>query len=171
MHFPLPVSHISSGSIPRKSPDFSSISHRRGLPQEKWPELSGYRPLYIGQSKRGKKFAPAHCVSRGIFFRAAPHNGARRFGQCFDPGESMENVGMLDVFPIFHTARLGQKIRRSPQLPLCGVALDSQVPRKPGKPDARLNTMGHSDHASGSELQEESLLSEAKRWIYQCILK
>ena len=43
----------------------------------------------------------------------------------FDPSESMENVGILDVFPIFHTARLGQKIRRSPQLPLCGVALYS----------------------------------------------
>ena len=41
----------------------------------------------------------------------------------FDPSESMENAGILDVFPIFHTARLGQKIRRSPQLPLCGVAL------------------------------------------------
>ena len=41
----------------------------------------------------------------------------------FDPSESMENVGILDVFPIFHTARLGQKIRRSPQFPLCGVAL------------------------------------------------
>ena len=54
---------------------------------------------------------------------------------------------------------------------LSGVALDSQVPRKPGKPDAWLNTMGHSDHASGSEMQEESLLSEAKRWIYRCILK
>ena len=26
-------------------------------------------------------------------------------------------------FPFFHPARLGQKIRRSPQLPLCGVAL------------------------------------------------
>ena len=41
----------------------------------------------------------------------------------FDPSESMENAGILDVFPIFHTARSGQKIRRSPQLPLCGVAL------------------------------------------------
>ena len=48
------------------------------------------------------------CVN---FSKAAPHNGARRFGQCFDPGESMENAGILDVFPIFHTARLGQKIR------------------------------------------------------------
>ena len=54
---------------------------------------------------------------------AAPHNGARRFGQCFDTSESMKNAGILDVFPIFHTARLGQKIRRSPQYPLCGVAL------------------------------------------------
>ena len=43
----------------------------------------------------------------------------------FDPSESMENAEILDVFPIFHTARLGQKIRRSPQLPLCGVALNS----------------------------------------------
>ena len=64
-------------------------------------------------------------ASRGAknIFKATPHNGARRFGQCFDPSESMENAGILDVFPIFHTARLGQKIRRSPQLPLCGVAL------------------------------------------------
>ena len=29
----------------------------------------------------------------------------------FDPSESMKNAGILDVFPIFHTARLGQKIR------------------------------------------------------------
>ena len=35
----------------------------------------------------------------------------------FDLSESMENAGILDVFPIFHTARLVQKIRRSPQLP------------------------------------------------------
>ena len=41
----------------------------------------------------------------------------------FDPSESMENAGILDVFPIFHTARLGQKIRRSPLSSLCGVAL------------------------------------------------
>ena len=41
----------------------------------------------------------------------------------FDASESMKNAGILDVFPIFHTARLGQKIRRSLQLPLCGVAL------------------------------------------------
>ena len=41
----------------------------------------------------------------------------------FEPSESMENVGILDVFPIFHTARLGQKIRGSPQPPLCGAAL------------------------------------------------
>ena len=49
--------------------------------------------------------------------QATPHNEARRFGQCFDPSESMKNAGILDVFPIFHTARLGQKIRRSLQLP------------------------------------------------------
>ena len=59
--------------------------------------------------------------------RAAPHNGARRFGQCFDPSESMENAGILDVFPIFHTARLGQKIRRSPLSSLCGVALTQNI--------------------------------------------
>ena len=44
----------------------------------------------------------------------------------FAPSESMENVGILNVFPIFHTARLGQKIRRSPPLPLCGVALNKR---------------------------------------------
>ena len=41
----------------------------------------------------------------------------------FVSSESGENGGILDVFPIFHTARLEQKIRRKPQLPLCGVAL------------------------------------------------
>ena len=35
----------------------------------------------------------------------------------FDTSENMKNAGILDVFPIFHTARLGQKIRRSLQLP------------------------------------------------------
>ena len=44
----------------------------------------------------------------------------------FDTSESIENAGILDVFPIFHTARLGQKIRRSPLSPLCGVALDTR---------------------------------------------
>ena len=46
-------------------------------------------------------------------------DSARDFGT----SESMKNAGILNVFPIFHTARLGQKIRRSPQSPLCGVAL------------------------------------------------
>ena len=41
----------------------------------------------------------------------------------FDTSESMKNAGILCVFPIFHTARLGQKIRRSPQFPPGGVAL------------------------------------------------
>ena len=50
-------------------------------------------------------------VVRWIYHRASPHNGARRFSQCFDPSESMKNAGILDVFPIFHTERLGQKIR------------------------------------------------------------
>ena len=45
----------------------------------------------------------------------------------FDTSESMENAGILDVFPIFHTARLGKKIRRSPLSPLCGVALNPLV--------------------------------------------
>ena len=39
-------------------------------------------------------------------------------------GLTVHTVNRLDVFPIFHTARVGQKIRRSPQFPLCGVALE-----------------------------------------------
>ena len=46
-------------------------------------------------------------------------DSARDFGT----SESMKNAGILDVFPFFHPARLGQKIRRSPQFPLCGAAL------------------------------------------------
>ena len=49
--------------------------------------------------------------------RATPHNGARRFDQYFDQSKSVENGGILDVFPIFHTARLGQMVCWSPQLP------------------------------------------------------
>ena len=51
----------------------------------------------------------------------------------FDPSESMENAGILDVFPIFHTARLGEKIRRSPLSSLCGVALGSVFDRIQGR--------------------------------------
>ena len=36
----------------------------------------------------------------------------------FGTSERMKNGGILDLFPIFRTARLGQKIRRSPQSPL-----------------------------------------------------
>ena len=39
-------------------------------------------------------------------------------------GLTVHTVNRLDVFPIFHTARLGQKIRRSPLSSLCGVALE-----------------------------------------------
>ena len=41
----------------------------------------------------------------------------------FAPRESVEKAGILDVFPFFHTAQLGQKIRRKPQSPPSGVAL------------------------------------------------
>ena len=61
-----------------------------------------------------------HC--RG-HIRATPHNGARRFGQCFDPSESMENAGILDVFPIFHAARLGAKDPPKPAAPIVRCCL------------------------------------------------
>ena len=41
----------------------------------------------------------------------------------FVPRESVEKAEILVVFPFFHTAQLGQKIRRKPQSPLCGVAI------------------------------------------------
>ena len=50
----------------------------------------------------------------------------------FAPGESMKNAGILYVFPIFYTARLEQKIRRSPQHPLRGVALEA-TEKRPAK--------------------------------------
>ena len=44
----------------------------------------------------------------------------------FDPAESSGNAGILCVFPIFVSCTDGgQKARQSPQLPLCGVALDT----------------------------------------------
>ena len=68
----------------------------------------------------------------------------------FDPSESMENAGILDVFPIFHTARSGQKIRRSPQLPLCGAALGKLFPISPGRPN--IKTVPNRMEMSCSEL-------------------
>ena len=61
----------------------------------------------------------------------------RIMGQALSVGdlassESVENAGILDVLPIFHTARLEQKIRRKPKPPLCGVALGEPV--KTGSP-------------------------------------
>ena len=35
----------------------------------------------------------------------------------FDPSEGMENAGILDVFPIFHAARLGAKDPPKPAAP------------------------------------------------------
>ena len=41
----------------------------------------------------------------------------------FVPNQSMEKGGILCVFPFFQTEEWVQKIRRNPQLLLCGVAL------------------------------------------------
>ena len=41
----------------------------------------------------------------------------------FGPDESFENRGILGVFLVFKTARMGQKIGRRPQTQLCGVVL------------------------------------------------
>ena len=76
-------------------------------------------------TQKSTRFFKQSTISPGssIFLRQHRIMGQRDSARDFDPSESMENAGILDVFPIFHTARLGQKIRRSPQLPLCGVAL------------------------------------------------
>ena len=50
-------------------------------------------------------------------FKATRIMGQGDSARDFDTSESMKNAGILDVFPIFYTARLGQKIRRSLQLP------------------------------------------------------
>ena len=46
----------------------------------------------------------------------------------FVPRESVEKAGILDVFPFFHTAQLGQKIRRKSKSPPSGVALIQMYP-------------------------------------------
>ena len=76
-------------------------------------------------TQKSTRFFKQSTISPGssIFLRQHRIMGQGDSARDFDPSESMENAGILDVFPIFHTARLGQKIRRSPQLPLCGVAL------------------------------------------------
>ena len=56
-------------------------------------------PNHITNHEKGKHLRQHRIMGQG--------DSARDF----DPSESMENAGILDVFPIFHTARLGQKIR------------------------------------------------------------
>ncbi|MCI7018710.1 MAG: hypothetical protein MR913_02665 [Clostridiales bacterium] len=75
--------------------------------------------LYHSLPKNGSIF----CIKNHFLLRQHRIMGQGDSAGDFGPSESMENAGILDVFPIFHTARLGQKVRRSPQLPLCGVAL------------------------------------------------
>jgi hypothetical protein len=41
----------------------------------------------------------------------------------FVPNESLENLGILDVFQVFQTAQLGQKIRQQPQTIYSAVTL------------------------------------------------
>ena len=55
--------------------------------------------------------------------KATPHNGARRFGQCFDTSESMKNAGILDVFPIFILHDWGKRSAEACCSHLSGVAL------------------------------------------------
>ena len=43
--------------------------------------------------------------------------GQRDSVRDFGPAESSENAGILCVFPVFRTVRMGQKTRRSPRLP------------------------------------------------------
>ena len=62
-------------------------------------------------------------LGKRVFLRQHRFMGQGDSARNFDTSESMKNAGILDVFSIFHTARLGQKIRRSLQLPSSGVAL------------------------------------------------
>ena len=42
-------------------------------------------------------------------FKASPHNGARRFGQCFDPSESIKNAGIVVCISHFSYCTIGAK--------------------------------------------------------------
>ena len=44
----------------------------------------------------------------------------------FVSNESLENLGILDVFQVFQTAQLGQKIRQQPQTIYSAVTLREQ---------------------------------------------
>ncbi len=52
--------------------------------------------------------------------------------RCFGTGQRLKNAAILDVFQVFQTAILGQKIRRRPQTQLRGVALE--YPAAPAHP-------------------------------------
>ena len=58
----------------------------------------------------------------GVALRQHRIMGQGNLARDFDPGDSRKNAGIPDVCPVFHTVRLGQTIRRSPQSPLCGAA-------------------------------------------------
>ena len=87
----------------------------------------------------------------------------------FDTSESMKNVGILDVFPIFHTARLGQKIRRSLQLPLCGVALKCQMHKKALWLTVRLCWREHT-HIGKAEAKRMSFITIPFLWEWHYIM-
>ncbi|MDD5863376.1 MAG: hypothetical protein PUD80_01895, partial [Firmicutes bacterium] len=74
-----------------------------------------YRRMCVGLYRRGEW--PETIEIAGVAkLRQYRIIGQGDSARDFDTSESMENAGILDVYPIFHTARLGQKIRQSPQL-------------------------------------------------------
>ena len=77
----------------------------------------------------------------------------------------MKNAGILDVFPIFHTTRL-KKIRWSPKLPLCGVALTRKaclgILCRSSERDEPLPTALRSAPALQAGLRDDATLTEGK---------
>ena len=53
-----------------------------------------------------------HPLAYGVLWvKATPHNSARTGGKGFFLSRKFENRGILGVFPVFQTARMGEKTR------------------------------------------------------------
>ena len=87
-----------------------SLCRARGIAINKLANMSDVKQSTLGDIMRGllrqhRTIWQAHSVKD------------------FASAEGYKRAGILDVFPSFITARMGQKIGRRPKTQLCGVAL------------------------------------------------
>ncbi len=118
----LQMTGMENNFLPDTPDNFQHLSRLMGIVVGKSGDCNGWK-----QRKQDHE-----CDNFFIFLSPIPflfiigqHRimGQELLARDFAPAESLKRAEILCVFPTFQTAQMGQKIRRKPKLPLCGVAI------------------------------------------------